>query len=66
MKIELKHWNEVKDEMHYPKEDNNNGYVWGIYYLDNEGCDVIEVEWFKTEQERQATIDNEGLKVVYS
>jgi hypothetical protein len=53
MKIELHKWDN--------KNDNNNGYIYGIYYLDND--EVVEVEWYKTEQERQETIKKEGLKL---
>ena len=42
------HWSDVQD--FYGKDDNNNGYVYGIEvnHKDNE----TECFWFKTEQER--------------
>jgi hypothetical protein len=35
--------------------DNNNGFLYGIYYVNTEGEDEIEIvntEWFKTKKER--------------
>ena len=42
------HWSDVQD--FYDKDDNNNGYVYGIEvnHKDNE----TECFWFKTEQKR--------------
>ena len=42
------HWSDV--QVFYGKDDNNNGYVYGIEvnHKDNE----TECFWFKTEQER--------------
>jgi hypothetical protein len=51
MMYELKRWQEIKGEMKYPKEDNNKGYTYGVYWLDDDD-EVCEVEWFKTEKER--------------
>lgn len=36
-------------------DDNNNGLVWGIEWLD--GNEVIECEWFATEMQRENEID---------
>ena len=44
MKYELVRW-ETKGS------DDNNGFVWGVHYLD-EYDEVLDVEWFKTKQER--------------
>jgi len=33
------------------KKDNNNGFVYGIEHQDENG-NVIDIEWFKTETER--------------
>ena len=36
-------------------EDNNNGYVYGIEHQDvNEN--VVDIEWFKTEKERDKNL----------
>jgi hypothetical protein len=53
---ELKMWTEIKDDMDYPKNDNNNGFIYGIYWLDYDS-EVVEVEWFKTEQKRFDAIE---------
>lgn len=39
--------------------DNNNGYEYGINWLDGEGEDIyiIDCEWFKTAEEREEAID---------
>jgi hypothetical protein len=36
-------------------DDDNNGLIFGIHWLDN-GI-VVDCEWFKTEEERQKCID---------
>ena len=49
---ELRMWSDIKDEMDYPENDNNNGLIYGIYWLDDNG-DVVDVEWFETEEDRR-------------
>jgi len=44
-KCEIEHWENVRKSMKYPIEDNNNGYVYGIYILDEDV--VVDAEWFK-------------------
>ena len=61
-KCEIEHWENIKSDMKYPKEDNNEGYVYGIYLLD--GDDIIEAEWFKTDEERFQAIKKYNLEVV--
>ena len=61
-KCEIEHWENIKSDMKYPKEDNNEGYVYGIYLLD--GDDIIEAEWFKTAEERFQAIKKYNLEVV--
>ena len=34
---------------------NNNGYVFGIYCYDGE--DIIDVQWYKSEEERDKAYD---------
>jgi len=51
------------------KEDNNNGLLYGIYYYnisvedlntDNAfNSDVVNVEWFETESERDSMLQRE-------
>ena len=62
MKVELELWENIKKDMGYNENDNNEGYIYGIYYLDDD--DIIEVEWYKTEQERQEVIKKEQLQVI--
>ena len=62
MKVELEFWENIKKDMGYNENDNNDGYIYGIYYLDDD--DIIEVEWYKTEQERQEVIKKEQLQVI--
>jgi len=52
MKTEKTHW--YDEGLHKTYGDNNNGFIWGINYIDNE--EVIECEWFKTRQERNKKI----------
>ena len=37
-------------------DDNNDGLVFGINWLDDMG-NVVDCQWFKTENERQICID---------
>lgn len=53
---ELQMWEDIKDEMDYPEEDNNNGFIYGIYWLDNDQ-EVIDVSWFKSEEERHEELE---------
>lgn len=53
---ELQMWEDIKDEMDYPEEDNNNGFIYGIYWLDD-NQEVIDVSWFKSEEERHEELE---------
>tara|TARA_R100001086_G_scaffold1259_2_gene788 strand:+ start:25 stop:195 length:171 start_codon:yes stop_codon:yes gene_type:complete len=55
MKKEKTYW--YDEGLHKTYGDNNNGYIWGINYIDND--EVIECEWFKTRQERNKQIERE-------
>lgn len=44
-------WEDVRQECDYPASDDNNGYIYGIYWITDDYID--EVEWFKTEEERE-------------
>ena len=55
MKTEKTHW--YDEGLHKTYGDNNNGFIWGINYIDNE--EVIECEWFKTRQQR-----NQKYKII--
>ncbi len=67
MIYELRMWEEIKDEMDYPESDNNNGLIYGIYWLDDND-EVVEVEWFGSEEERfeQVKKVNEQLRKEYN
>ena len=59
MKVEL-----VLAENHF--DDNNNGYRYGIYELDDDGEIVNDyVEWFKTKEERDKVIKENNMIVMY-
>lgn len=58
MKVELVGWADVRENT----MDTNNGYVFGLNYLDENG-EVVEVEWFTTNGERENTILKESLVV---
>jgi len=53
--IKVNWYDEELDEF-YDTDKDNKGLIWGVYYL--EGEDVIDVEWFKTEDERERAIIN--------
>ena len=44
-------WYAERLDEFYDEDKDNNGYVHGIYSLDEDGS-VFEVEWFKDEKER--------------
>ena len=48
-------YNEELDKF-YDADKDNKGLIWGVYYLENE--DIIDVEWFKTEDERDKIVSN--------
>ena len=51
-------WEDIKRDCKYPQEDNNEGFIYGLNYVDfeNEG-DIYEVEWFKSDEERFKKIE---------
>jgi len=61
-KCEIEYWENVRRDMKIPIEDNNDGYVYGVYLLDED--DIIDVEWFKNDQERFDFIKKHNLKIV--
>lgn len=38
-------------------DDNNDGFIYGINWLDDNGENIVDCEWFRTEEERQEVID---------
>ena len=61
-KAEFIEWEDIKRDLKLPIEDNNDGYIYGIAYLDDEGIDTLDCEWFKTNEERYA--EAESLNVL--
>ena len=47
-------WYDDEIDLSYLHHPDNQGYIYGIYYYQDE--DVIEVEWFKTEEERDIEV----------
>lgn len=54
MKFEIINWQTLKNDCQY--DHDNDGYEFGIHYLD-EDEQVIDAEWFKTEEERTEQIN---------
>ena len=65
---EITMWEQVRKDCKYPKEDNNNGLIYGLYLLDevdeNWCGDIIDVEWFETDEERFKVIKENNLKII--
>lgn len=64
MKVEFIEWENIRKELKLPTDDNNDGYIYGIAYLDNEGVDTLDVEWFKTNKERYEMVKQGQLDVI--
>jgi hypothetical protein len=46
-------------------EDQSKEYPYGVEWsFDYDGNDIIDVEWFKTEEERYKFIDKEGFDMI--
>ena len=63
-KCELEHWDNIKRDCKYPKEDNNEGYIFGINLIDDD--DIIDVQWFKNDKERFRFIEENNLEIINS
>ena len=64
MKYELVHWQDVKNDMKiYEDSDDNEGFVFGINVLDEDSDEVVDVQWFKTEQERADALQKNEEKL---
>jgi len=67
---EIVMWEQVRQDCKYPKEDNNNGLIYGLYLIDNFNEDdlgsgeVVDVEWFETDEERYKVIRENNLKII--
>ena len=57
--FELTMWDEIKKDCGYT--DNNKGYIYGCHHIDEEG-QIIDCNWFKTNDQRINFLDNfEGI-----
>ena len=56
--FEIQMWEEIRKDCGYPKEDNNNGFIYGCHPIDKDG-QIIECFWFKTERERMKFYEGE-------
>lgn len=45
-------------------DDDNQGYIYGIDYIDLTDDEIIEEEWFKTEEERDRVANASGYPFV--
>ena len=61
-KAELVSWESLRKELKYPEDDINDGFVFGLAYLEND--DIIDYEWFKTEEERTINIKENNIQIV--
>ena len=52
-----RHVNWFEEELDTTYGDANDGYIYGIYLYDGE--DVIDVQWYKTEEERAKDLTND-------
>lgn len=57
MIIKKVNWYTEELDDFYDEDKDNNGYIYGIYIYENEDEDHTEVEWFKTEEERDREFD---------
>lgn len=63
--VELVMWESIRRDCKYPIEDNNNGFIYGLNLIDFEGeGDIIDVEWFKTGEERNKFINDNNFIVI--
>jgi len=60
-KFEYVYWDDVRRDMKYPESDNNQGFTYGVNLLD-ENYEIIDVQWFKSEEDRDSFISAEDLK----
>jgi hypothetical protein len=53
--IMIKFVNWYDEELDKFYNDDNKGYIYGLYYYEDEENFPIDVEWFKTESDRVNT-----------
>tara|TARA_R110000772_G_C13310268_1_gene440040 strand:- start:3187 stop:3399 length:213 start_codon:yes stop_codon:yes gene_type:complete len=63
--IELVMWETVRRDCKYPIEDNNNGYIYGVYLLDTQTeNEAVDIQWWKTAYERNTYIETCGHPII--
>ncbi len=64
--VERVMWETIRQDCKLPPEDNNDGFIYGLNLIDFEGeGDIIDVQWFKTEEERENCITENNFIVVF-
>jgi len=53
-------WEDVRRDMKYPSDDDNNGFIYGIQWMDGE--EISDITWYKTEEERWSALAQQCLK----
>ena len=61
--VELILWEQVRLDCKYPKEDNNNGYTYGLEFADEFG-EIIDIQWFKNDKERFDFVKQHDLTII--
>jgi len=64
--VERVMWETIRRDCKYPITDNNDDFIYGLNFTDFEGeGDIYEVEWFKTNEEREKCIVDNKAKVIF-
>jgi hypothetical protein len=61
-KVELEMWENIKKDMGYDENDNNEGYIYGLNLIYED--DIIDVQWFKNDEERFKFISENNLEII--
>ena len=61
-KVELEMWENIKKDMGYDDSDNNEGYIYGLNLIYED--DIIDVQWFKNDEERFKFISENNLEII--
>ena len=59
--IEKAYWHDLN---WFDTSDNNQGYIYGIHYIDEMSEEVVEAEWFKSKAKRDQDF-NACIKLGY-
>jgi len=61
--VELILWEQVQLDYKYAKEDNNNGYTYGLEFADEFG-EIIDILWFKNNKEILEYVKQHDLTII--